>query len=355
MPPEAVTETQETPEATDAQPQNLEGDPGKVVDVFKEAAATLEYTDDTPEEAKPEEDLEAKPDLEVPPSTSKPKKKEKKKKDVTVTEPKEETPVEAAPEPTEEPKLSKREAFKKKADEESAYRAKEAKLKEREAAAQAAEQRFKEFEADPVRYLEAKDPRFYEKLTERYLAEGKTSEKAETAALRAELQALKEEITGKVEDTTKQAQLAYYEQQLNEGERILSAEEFAPVRESAALFEKFTGQPTDYRKALADVWIEYKQMYNKELTPGECCEILLEDAQAHIDRVGAEFGQKQKPAESKKPPKKTPPPTGKTLTQKQETASDPAPAPEPKPQTFASKEEMFAAVAEGLEYEEPEE
>jgi len=345
-----VTETQE-PTEVDATPQNLEGDPGKVQeDVFKGAAEILEYQ----QEETPEETPEVEAKIEEPTESGhKPAiKRTKKPKDEPKPEPEAQKAAETQPEPQEEPKLSRREAFKAKADEESAYRAKEAKLKEREAKAQALEDRYRDFEADPIKHLEAKDPKFYEKLTQRYLDEGKTPEKAETSALRAEIAALREEITGKHEDTNKQIQMAEYERQLNEGVNILSGTEFDPVRESAAFYEKFTGQPTDMRKALANIWIEYNQMYQKELTPAECCEILLEDAQAHIERVSTEFGSK--PAEKKQTPKKkTPPPPGKTLTQTQETQS--APAPTPGPQTFASKEEMFASVAEGLEYESPEE
>ena len=273
----------------------------------------------------------------------------KKVKDEPVTEPEVETPVETAAEPAK----TKRELFKEKADAESSYRAKEAKLKEREAAAQAAEEKFKAFESDPIKFLEEKDPRFYEKLTERYLSEGMTPEKAEVASLRAEIDALREQITGTKEHTTKEIQLAKYERDLNDGERILSGTEFDTVRESASLYEKFTGQPTDFRRALAGVWIEYKQTYQKELTPAECCEILLEDAQAHVDRVAAEFGQK--PAERSKPPKKkTPPPPGKTLTQTQETQS--APAEEIDFSQIKNKQERLQAIADTLEYMEvPEE
>jgi hypothetical protein len=362
-----VTETQENPEAVET-PQNLEGDPGKVVDIFKEAAATLEYTPDTPEEAKPEEpEIEAK--IEEP-EPKPPKKKEKKKKDEPVTEPEEKTPVETAEEPTAEPKKSKRELFREKADAEKAYREKETKLKEREAAVQAAEAEVKAFKADPVKHLEADDPKFYEKLTQRYLNEGKSPEAAETAAIRAELAALKEKIESKHEETTSQVQNAQHAQYLTEARSILLKEEYQDARDDAEIWEKFTGRPVDIDRVIAERHDEGLIQWEKKLTPADVCEIILEDAQEHIENIGSfiEFMAGKRPelftqsqavatlfkkGAGTKPQKKTPPTSGKTLTQKQETAS--APAPEPQPRTFASKEEMFAAVAEGLEYEEPEE
>lgn len=325
--------------------QNVE-DPNKVQDIFKEAAAALEYKEEEPPEPTPEEELEAQP-------AEPPKKKEKKvKKDEPEPKPEEKTPIEAAP----EAKKSKRELFKEKADAEKAYREKESKLKEREANLQRLELAFKEFEADPIAYLEKKDPRAYEKWTERNLAAGNTPEKSEIATVKAEIEKLREELKGKQEETLTQVQQAQYAQYMNQAKSVLAGEEYKDVWESAKLFEAFTGNPVDVERVIASVYAEYKTSYNKELTPQDVCEIILEDAQAHLENVRASdvlkalYGS-EKPAEKVK--KKSPPLKGKTLTAEQETQS--APAKEVDYSEIKDKEQRLAAIAQMLEYEAPKE
>ena len=305
-------------------------------DHIAKAAEILEY-DDTPAETKETPEQIAEAELAAKPKPKTEKKTQKAAKPV--------------PEPTlgppKEPKKTKRELFMEKADAESAYRAKEAKLKEREAAAQAIEDRYKDFEADPVKHLEKRNPRFFEEMVDHYTATGDTKkDDSEIAALRAELKAFREQHTTNQKTQKEREVDAHYHQQLDEGVGILSGEEFADVHTVAAKYEKFNGRPTDLKKALAGIWMEYYQQHKKTLTPQETCEILLEDAQADLTRWSEP--QAEPPAETKT--KKAPPPPGTTLTQQQETLS--APIPEKKYRTDRGRDAFIRDVAFGeLEYQ----
>lgn len=331
MPPEKQTESV----VPIAAPIDVAPDPQVTADHLAKAAKVLEY--DTAE-PKPKETPEEIAEAELA-ETPKPKQTKK-------TQPAAKVEPEPITDTPKEPVKSKRELFKEKADAEAAYRSKEAKLKEREQAAQAVEERYKDIIADPVAYLEKNDPKFFERMVDRYSANGDTkNESSEAAALRAEVEKIREELKGTTETLTKKEQYAEYDRQLNEGERILSSEDFADVIKVAGQYEAFTGRKTDLRKELARVWIDFKNQYEKELTPLECCEILLEDAQAHLERVSA--SQAQPPAEIKT--KKQPPPTGTTLTQQQETLSEPAP--EKNYSQYKKREDLIRAVANReLEY-----
>ena len=311
--------------------------------MLKEAAGLLE---NEPDPAKPVTEPVADPAAK-PPKKAAPKAK---------TEPKEPEPEpESDKDPTPEPEKSKREQFMEKADDESKYRAKETKLKERESAVQKVEDMFREFEVDPIAYLEKRNPKAYEEWTERNLAAGTTPQNKETSALEAKVEALEKQLTGNTETAKETAKVDGYRRDLNEAEGLLEDPAYDAVRESAALHEEFSGVPSNLRVALAEVWIEYKQKYEKELTPQQTCEILLEDAQAHVARVPksqrlkALFGTAEPPAEPT-PPKKTPP-TGQTLTQQQETSS--APAEETDYSQITNKEDRIRAIALGeLQFEE---
>ena len=222
---------------------------------------------------------------------------------------------------------------------------------------------------DPIGYLEKKDPSLYEKWTERNLgARGKES--AEMAAIKAELKELKENLTSKHEETATQVQQAQYVQYMNEAKSTLTKEEFKTAQEDAEIWANFTGQPVDIDRAVSSVYAEYKTQYNKELTPAECCEIINEDAQAHLERIGSfvEFLATKKPdifkqsktvsqlfgqTPAKETPKTAAPPQtpGKTLTNEQETQS--VSAGEIDPSKYPTKQAYLDAVAKAtLEYGE---
>lgn len=327
--------TQETPAAT---PQI----PIRTTDVIRDAAKLLEHQ---PEPAKQPPAGETPVDEELAQEL-------KKKGTPKEKETKEETKEEKAP----EPKKSKRELFKEKADSEKAFRDKEARLKEREAEVQKLEVALRTFQADPIAYLEKLNPRAYEEWTMRNLPNDKKSENSEIAELRNEIKSLKEELKGTVQTTQQEIGTAKYNRYMAEAKTVLSEPEFEPVKESFNLFEELLGQEIDVEKAVASVWAEYNEAYKKSLTPRECCEILLEDAQAHLERLPkserlkALYGVKETPAET--PPKKKRPPTGNTLTNAQETASDAA-----RPNDFShikSRSELLSAVANTLEYADEE-
>ena len=341
MPEPTEIQTQE-PEPTP--PQNVE-DPNKVEEIFKEAAKSLEYEED------PQTSLQPEP--ETPPETEPEKPKKPARKKIKAKEPEPEPEPEKEPET--EPKLSKREQFKQMADAEKAYREKEGKLKEREAEIHKLELAFREFQADPIAYLEKQNPRAYEEWTERNLAVGKSPESTETASLKAEIEKLREEITGKHEEVLSKATHAQHMQYLNEAQSILHGDEFADVWKAAEYLEEVNATPIDPKIAIASVYDEYHTRYGKELTQRECCEILLEDAQALLERLSKSdklrsiFGP-ETPAEK---PKRRTPPTGKTLTNDQETLSSPE-----KPVDLGhikSKEELLQEAVKLIKYKEEEE
>ena len=352
MPP--VTETNQEPQT--AEPEQLtlgEQTPAPPPDVFKEAESLLEVD-------------ESEPTPKPPPATP--------EEELAIPEEEKEKtpPVEAKPneEPPPEKKKSKRELFKEKADAERDYRDKEKTLKEREAKLQANQERveaiLRELEADPYAYLEKKDPRFFEKLVDRNLEGKRTPESAELAALKAEIAQLREETKTKHEETVNQVQQAQYVQYMNDAKGILGKPEFQDAQEDSEIWQKFTGQPVDVERAIASVYAEYKTNYNKELTPAECCEIINEDAQAHLENIGSfiEYMAEKKPDIFKQSKtvakifgqtptyKKTEPPqTPATLTNVQETQS--VPAGEIDPSKYPTKEAYLDAVANAtLEFEQ---
>ncbi len=309
-------------------------------DHIANAAKGLEYET---EPQKPQETPEQIAEAELA-ATPKPKTEKKTQKaEKPVPEPTLETPK--------EPKKTKRELFMEKADNESVSRKKEARLKEREAAAQATEDRYKDLLANPVEYLEKNDPKFFERMVERYTANGDTKkDDSEMAALRAEFKAFREQHTTNQKTQEQKEADAHYHRQLDEGIGILSGDEFADVHTVADKYQKFNGRPTDLKKALAGIWMEYYQQHKKTLTPQETCEILLEDAQADLTRWSEP--QAEPPAETKT--KKAPPPPGTTLTQQQETLS--APIPEKKYRTDRGRDAFIRDIAFGeLEYQKVEE
>jgi hypothetical protein len=334
MPPETEPTKSEIPTA---EPVKLES---KTVEQhILNAAKTLEYSDEPQKPAENPED-EALAELE---GTPKPK-VEKKTQKAAKPEP------EPTPEPEKEPKLSKRELFMQKADKEKAYREKEAKLKEREAEVQSMKAQYEEMMLDPFAFLEKRDPTFFEKAVDRYTANGEVKNKSENPELLAKIEKLEELITGTQKTQKQKEQEAYYHQQLNEGLQILTSDEFADVHKVAAEYERFNGRPTDLKQLLENTWLEFYQTYKKPLTPRETCEILLEDAQADLERWSA--NQAEPPAETT-PKKAAPPPTGNTITQQQETLSEPAP---PKKYDYSKGRDAFIQqIANGeLRYKEEE-
>jgi len=349
-----TTETKPDPQT--AAPEQLtlgEQTPAPPPDVFAEAEKLLE--EDTSEPAPKPPPATPEEELEIP---------EEKKGETP--------PVEAKPEeepPKEKPK-SKRELFKEKADAEKAHRDKEAALKEREAKLQANQERvealLKELEADPYAYLEKKDPRFFEKLIDKNLEDKRTPESAELAALRAEIEQLKKDTTTKHEEAINQARDAKNTQYFSEAKSILSKDEFKDAREDAEIWEKFTGYPVDINRAIAERHDEFLLQYNKELTPAECCEIINEDAQAHLENIGSfiEYMAEKKPemfqqsktvakifGQTPAKQKTEPPQTPVTLTNAQETQG--VPAGEIDPSKYPTKEAYLEAIANStLEYEE---
>ena len=304
-------------------------------EIFKEAAKHLRY--ETPEGEKAPG--------EVPPL--KPPVKEKKVK--AAPEPK----PEPTPEP--EPKKSKRELFREAADAERAYREKEGKLKEREAKLQAIEERFKDFQADPISYLEKLNPRAYEEWTHRNIQDGKNPETQKISALEQKIEELTKLISGTKETTQQEIMQARYSTYMSEAKSILQAEDFSPVRQSIELFEEFSGRPVDVEQAIAGIWTEYQQQYGKHLTPREACEILLEDAQSHLDKLSkAEKIRKHISAVPSTPTpkqKRIPPTSGNTITSAHEQAG--APAREINLSGIKDKDQLLAEAAKLLEYEQP--
>ena len=351
--------TETKPDPQTAEPQQLEIETQLPADPFAEAEKLLEVdTSDTP---KPPEKPPATPEEEL--EIVEPEKKP----------PEAETAPEQEPEPEPEPKKSKRELFKEKAEADKTNRDKEARLKEREAKLEA---QFNELNAlkrqldeDPIAYLEKKNPKLYEEWTERNLGGG-GKDSAELTAIKAELAELRKHQEEKLTAVEKSTQQAQYAQYMNEAKSVLSKEEYKDAQEDAEIWENFTGQPVDIDRAVSSVYAEYKTQYNKELTPAECCEIINEDAQAHLERIGSfiEFVATKKPdifkqsktiaelfgqTPAKESSKTAAPPQtpGKTLTNEQETQS--VPAGEIDPSKYNTKQEYLDAVAKStLEYSE---
>ena len=345
MPPEANPTP--TPETTPI--QNVEA-PEAVDNLFKQAAQTLaqaQEATETPPEAP------AEPKAEEPTEEPAPK-PEKKAKAAPEPEP------EPEPEP---PKKTKRELFKERAQAEKSRRDNESKIKEREAALEQRmakleelENTYKQFQADPISWLERNNPRAYEEWTARNLKDPKDRQPQEDpriAALEKKIEEIKGNVETKTEEAGKQVSRAEYIQYMGEAKSVLQDEEFKPVHESAAIISDVLGEEVNIERAIASVYDEYYQQYGTHLTPRDACEILLEDAQAHLERVPKSerlrslFGQVEQPAEKPKKKKKAPPTSGNH--DEAQTAS--APDQPPDIGRVRSREQMIQEAARVLEYE----
>jgi hypothetical protein len=352
-----TTETRSNPETAAPEQLTLEQTPepklADTSDLFAKASEVLEEEPEKETPATVEEELEIVDGKEP--------------------EPKAETAPEPEPEPEKEPKKSKRELFKEKAEADKAHRDKESKLKEREAKLEAELKELnalkRQLDEDPIAYLEKKNPKLYEEWTERNLA-GNRKESAELTALKAEVAELKKTQEEKLSAVEKSAIDAQNTQYLNEAKSLLMSKDFETAREDAEIWEHFTGQPVNIDRAIAERHDEFLTMYGKKLTPAECCEIINEDAQAHLEKIGSfiEYIATKKPdifkqsktvsqlfgqTPAKESPKTAAPPqtTGKTLTNEQETQS--VSAGEIDPSKYPTKQAYLDAVAKAtLEYGE---
>lgn len=262
--------------------------------------------------------------------------------------------VEPPPEPTPPPK-SKRDIFRERAEAEKKHRDKESRLKEREAEVQRMETALREFQADPLAYLEKQNPRVYEEWTERKLKAGLGSDNGtgrEVSVLKQEIAALREEIKTKYAESDQAIKQAQYAQWLADARGTLLGEDYKDIHESAALFQEFSGRPADLDLWAASVWSEYKTKYPQapELTPQEVCEIMLEDARAHLATVPKSERLKRLFAPPPAPePKRKRAPSAPTLTAEQQSQS--ASAPEVDLSAIKDKEELLKAAAKMIEYE----
>lgn len=339
----STPELQPTPEPQAEVPETLDN-------VFRQAAGLLETEpEETPAETPPE-------------PTPKPEKKAK-----PPPEPEPEKELEPPPEPSPEPKKTKRELFRERAQAEKSRRDNDARLKEREAALEQRmarleelENTYKQFQADPISWLERNNPRAYEEWTARNLASDKTRQPQQDPrieALEKKIEELKGTIESKSEETGKQVSRAEYVQYMGEAKSIMQNEEFKPIHESAALIADVLGQEVDIEQAIASVWAEYHTQYEQSLTPREVCEILLEDAQAHLERVPKSerlkslFGAQQEPP--KKPAKKSrPQPRAPAQEVEQETSRVDKPV--DMYRAAMTKEQLIADAAKLIEYAEEE-
>jgi len=272
-------ETKETPKETPIVIQNPMVDGSDLSNDFIGAALKAAETGEelvVPEGEKPI--VEAQEPVTTEIKEEKPVIKEKKTK-------KEE--IETKPdEIVEKPTTKRREHFKELADKERIYRERESQLKDREKAADEALSWRKKFDSDPIAALEAKDPQAFEKMVHRWAEnEGKATGGEENAGLRKEISELREAIKQNQLSVSQHAGQAEYSQYMRDATKILDDKEYEPIKQYAELAEDFGGQPVNVEQALAAVYTEYFQGYNKQLTPRECCEILLEDAQEHLARL----------------------------------------------------------------------
>lgn len=240
------------------------------------------------------------------------------------------------PDPPPEKPLSARERFiqaaaadREKRSQTDKLKAREAELEAREAEARRAMDALKALETDPIGFIEARHPSLFERMVERYSASGGKPEKKDpTADLRSEIETLKQTIRDIQTNTSESMGAIEARRNVNEAMRLIADEEYAPIREYAALYEEMMGIPVDLEASIVYEHKQFLEQHQKSLTPMEVVEILKETALERLDRLPKSERLRARlgldtTAQPPEPKPKARPTTGKpgTITAAQQAAS----------------------------------
>jgi hypothetical protein len=204
------------------------------------------------------------------------------------------------PEPEPEPKISARERFSQRAEKERETRGREQLLKDRLEEAEKTVEAFKEYQKDPLAYLERTDPGAYERWTKKMLARIDDDEQRPGQGSNAEIVELKQQIANltnlvkqqseAVQNTAGQAEYRNY---MNQVDRILADSSFDPVRKWATEYHDINGEKTDYHEVATNIWTDFRKRYPhaKPLSPREVCEVMRDDAEEKLSRLHKKYSR----------------------------------------------------------------